>query len=404
MEVSKKHGFFDTLIYGSILLLSAFVVIVSHPGGTLAQNRGQACMDNRCVFTTNLLHRATTLEINNQGEYEIYITRAESLNQALSEAGLDLGSGQVSDPHRYTSLTGGEVKVTIIESNIPVKIIDQNRTYAVNTSYSTVKNILYACNIKLGSKDKVYPDLESNVSAGSNIVIDRATPVQIAFGHETYLLETQADNVADVMNEAKQELGLPDDLTNHNLDHQIYNGQKINLVKINEQEIVEYEIIKSVNQYQDDWEMMVGEEKILEYGENGEKSKKYRLTLENGIEIKRELISEEITKESRPTKIATGKKQPEYTPPAYNAPAAGGQTGTASWYYYGGTPTAAHRDYPKGTNLLVTNNSTGASIVVVVNDYGPALWTGRIIDLNSVAFSAIAPLGQGLCEVTVTPI
>ena len=41
---------------------------------------------------------------------------------------------------------------------------------------------------------------------------------------------------------------------------------------------------------------------------------------------------------------------------------------------------AAHRSLPLGTRLQVTYN--GHAVVVVVNDRGPAAWTGRQLDLS----------------------
>src|SRR3990167_1818691 len=98
--------------------------------------------------------------------------------------------------------------------------------------------------------------------------------------------------------------------------------------------------------------------------------------------------------------------------------------GTASWYDYSfydgekfGRPcyrdredcwtedqlVAASRDYPRGTELLVTNLNTDKSVVITVRDFGPeeALHPGRIIDLSSYAFAAIAGLNEGLIEVSV---
>jgi rare lipoprotein A (peptidoglycan hydrolase) len=39
-------------------------------------------------------------------------------------------------------------------------------------------------------------------------------------------------------------------------------------------------------------------------------------------------------------------------------------------------------------------------VVVVINDRGP--FGGRIIDLSPEAFSALAPLGQGVMQVRLT--
>jgi rare lipoprotein A len=44
--------------------------------------------------------------------------------------------------------------------------------------------------------------------------------------------------------------------------------------------------------------------------------------------------------------------------------------------------TAAHRTLPFGTRVKVTNKRNGRSTVVTINDRGPAVWTGKIIDLS----------------------
>lgn len=64
---------------------------------------------------------------------------------------------------------------------------------------------------------------------------------------------------------------------------------------------------------------------------------------------------------------------------------------------------AASRDYPKGTKLKVTRLKTGKSIIVTVNDHGPELKTGRIIDLDTYAFKQLSSLGAGLIYVKVEP-
>jgi rare lipoprotein A len=52
--------------------------------------------------------------------------------------------------------------------------------------------------------------------------------------------------------------------------------------------------------------------------------------------------------------------------------------------------TAAHRTLPMGTRLLVSRG--GHSVVVTINDRGPAAWTGRSLDLS---YGAAQRLGMG---------
>jgi rare lipoprotein A len=88
---------------------------------------------------------------------------------------------------------------------------------------------------------------------------------------------------------------------------------------------------------------------------------------------------------------------------------ASAQSGIASVYSEGsktasgerlspGALTAAHRSLPFGTMVRVTNNSTGRSVVVRINDRGPFV-RGRVIDLTPAAARAIG--FSGLANVTL---
>jgi len=63
--------------------------------------------------------------------------------------------------------------------------------------------------------------------------------------------------------------------------------------------------------------------------------------------------------------------------------------------------TCAIWDLPFNTILKVTNLENGKSVIVRVNDRGPAKRLNRAIDLTKAAFSKIADLEKGLAEVSV---
>ena len=84
------------------------------------------------------------------------------------------------------------------------------------------------------------------------------------------------------------------------------------------------------------------------------------------------------------------------------------QTGAASWYgpgFHGKKTangerfnthdlTAAHKTLPFGTKVRVTNEQTGQSVVVRINDRGPYAH-GRVIDLSKAAAEAVGIAGVG---------
>lgn len=83
--------------------------------------------------------------------------------------------------------------------------------------------------------------------------------------------------------------------------------------------------------------------------------------------------------------------------------------GIASWYAYKGCNCAAIKEYKRGTKVKVTNITDGSprygrSVNVTINDYGPAVWTKRAIDLDKIAFRQIANTWNGLAVVRVERI
>jgi rare lipoprotein A len=96
---------------------------------------------------------------------------------------------------------------------------------------------------------------------------------------------------------------------------------------------------------------------------------------------------------------------------ASSLPAAA-QCGTASYYccqFHGresasgerfdqNAMTAAHRTAPFGTKLRVTNQKTGKSVIVRINDRGP-YHGGRIIDLSKAAASKLGIIKAGTGKV-----
>lgn len=88
------------------------------------------------------------------------------------------------------------------------------------------------------------------------------------------------------------------------------------------------------------------------------------------------------------------------------------ETGYASWYgepYHGRRTssgevydmhqlTAAHRELPLGTWVMVTNLENGRSVEVRINDRGPFV-EGRILDLSYAAARLLGVVGPGIIPV-----
>lgn len=91
------------------------------------------------------------------------------------------------------------------------------------------------------------------------------------------------------------------------------------------------------------------------------------------------------------------------------------QCGGASWYSLPGSKTAsgvpmnpnamtaAHKSLPFGTEVQVTDQRTGNTITVTINDRGPFV-KGRIIDLSRAAASELGFKNRGHTPVCIAQV
>lgn len=75
-------------------------------------------------------------------------------------------------------------------------------------------------------------------------------------------------------------------------------------------------------------------------------------------------------------------------------------SGVASWFE-APDATCAHRTLPLGTIVKVTRSQGGASASCRVDDRGPTVETGRLIDLSGDTFEKLASKDAGLIDVRI---
>ncbi|MBD3300729.1 MAG: DUF348 domain-containing protein [Candidatus Moranbacteria bacterium] len=258
------------------------------------------------------------------------------------------------------------------------------------TQQDKVVDLISELNIEINQEDYVFPNIEDRVKNNMVLVINKRNKYLVLDANEEIEHKTYSIKVKDVL----QEIGInlnSSDQVEPALEEILANGDEIVITRIETEEVVETEIIPFETVEKKDEDLDYGQVKVKQEGKNGKKEVKYSITYKNGEIENKEILETKIVLEPeekivvKGTKVRLGKAV----------------KGTATWYAYTGTMACASRDYPKGTELKVTNLENGKSVVVVVNDYGPMEYTGHIIDLDKVAFAKIANLGQGVIRVKI---
>ncbi len=286
---------------------------------------------------------------------------------------------------RNRKLFAEQKNVEVVENGVLV--------LGARTEAKTVGEFIRQNDLELNQDDKIYPPRNVELFGGMRIMVQKSIPVKIEVDGK----EIEKNIFGRTVREAVRESGVklnPADKVEPELDNLIYDNLEIVITRIEHKEIVEtkeigYEVVEKK-----DKNLKWRTKKVKQKGKKGEKEIKYLVTYKNGEEVKRKKLSFRIVKKPVEeitvigTKIKVGKKQ----------------RGRASWYAYTGKMAAASITFPKGTWLRVTAMNSGKQIFVVVNDYGPMASTGKILDLDKVAFQKLAPLGAGVIEVKVEEI
>ena len=110
----------------------------------------------------------------------------------------------------------------------------------------------------------------------------------------------------------------------------------------------------------------------------------------------------QATPATKPAPKPAPKPAATAAPSSSTAPAPSGrsQSGGATWYDAAPPGTCAHRTLPLGT-IVNIRSSSGATASCRVSDRGPFV-DGLIIDLAKDVFTRLAPLSQGVVQVTIS--
>lgn len=259
--------------------------------------------------------------------------------------------------------------------------------YAVITDEAS---LLEKAGVTLSESDELTVSEEKGVITVS---IARAFPVSIHADGETVLVMLAGGTVADALVKAGLTCG-EEDLLSHEKTAALESGMQITLDRVTNDQVIETVSIDYETEKVKTNDLYVGETKVEQKGEKGEKRLTYSVTYLNGEESERELVSEEVTKEPVNkivlvgTKVKSSFKKTASTPTSYKkviamtatAYSAGGTTATgvpAQWGVVAVDPDVI----PLGTKVYV-ETADGKYIygTAVAADTGGAI-KGNKIDI-----------------------
>lgn len=272
----------------------------------------------------------------------------------------------------------------VVDNSDPAHPIE---VYYGKPQFDNLADMTSDLGIRIYNEDKVQIFPDPSLHLGSQITIQRALPVIVDDGGKISVNRTWDTQIKDFLDEQKIILG-DQDRIDPDLTTWLRSDLKITITRVAETELKEEEIVSYKTVNKDDPNMDKGQTRVEQAGKNGTKVKIYLVRRENGVEVSRQLIKEEITQEPQNKIVYVGTRVVVLG------------RGMATWYDLISGMTAAHNTLPRYSYVRVTAVNSGRSIVVKIVDRG--IQGDVIIDLSADAFEQLAPLGAGVIPVVLT--
>ncbi len=199
---------------------------------------------------------------------------------------------------------------TYDDTSYEITFINNTKTQVVTTSANTVSDFLKETGIEIGEDVKVIPSPETEITADCEINISSKKPVLVKYGEYSY-----NDFTSEVINkDYLKNIGIvldEDDVLNFDYD-EASNILVATAISVEEKEIEEEEIIaKGVIEIPDDT-MYKGDVRFNKRGNDGLVKKVYNVRVENGVEVSKVLVSENVVTRPEDAVKRVGTKERPY--------------------------------------------------------------------------------------------
>lgn len=235
--------------------------------------------------------------------------------------GLTISIGAFTTGHATTY--ADEDPITEISDSHFVTIHDQGQQLTIKTDAATVRDALDRASLSVEESDLVEPGLDERINSDNfQINIYRSRPVLVIDGIAKKTLMTASYDPKTIALEAGLTL-YDGDLVELDSSVDLLQTGVTAAYKVTRnggQTITVESTIPFTEETVKNPELDLGQSKVTQPGEDGRKVTKYQVQFKDGVEISRELVSEEVVKQPVPRITAEGTKQP--VPPEWETCAA----------------------------------------------------------------------------------
>lgn len=325
------------------------------------------------LFSTWALFEATKSEVvvAADGEVQTVKTRIETVGELLDELGIDVGENDELS-HAINEKIKDGMEINFETAQKITLIIDGEKEEFLTTA-ETVGQFFKEEEITFSEHDEVSRSSIEIINGNMEIVINTAFPVEVIDGSEdAEEFWTTGGTVEDFLEENEISLGKLDKVE-PGLDEELEKDMEIIITHVEKKKKDVKENLAHGVEEREDSSLEKGKSYTISEGTNGKILKTYEITYENGKEVDREVIGEEILQESKNKIVAVGTKAAE-KPVQKEAPASSGKTFTMEATAYGPDCAGCSGISATGMNLKGSPTPKVISVDPSVIPLGSRVW------------------------------
>lgn len=276
----QSRGYIAALF--AILLLLSTIVVISRVNASTTDN----AKDGRLIT------------IHDRGNEKVILTHAQTVQDALRDAGVSVAAGDQVEPALDDALVATDYTVNIYRAR-PVIVVDGMVRQKVMTAAQTPEGISKAAGIVLHTEDKTAIGTSDNmVSDGASVTltINRATEFTLNLYGTVTTAYSQEKTVGAMLERKGIKLGSSDSLSVA-AGTPLTAGMTVEIWRNGVQTATVEEDIAFTTRQTQDADQPMSYKKVQTAGVKGKKTVTYEITMQNGKEVSRKVIQSVTTVE-----------------------------------------------------------------------------------------------------------
>ncbi|WP_244996739.1 G5 and 3D domain-containing protein [Caldifermentibacillus hisashii] len=290
MKFTKMKDLFTTIFSKNkaLILIASFLVIASLTG----------------LFIYQGTKKSVSLTLNdNKKEIK---THAETVHELLGELKINYKKQDYLSPSVNAKVKDN---MQIVWKPAYMVILTLNgEEKKVWTTAKTVKEFFAKSEIAVKEQDQLSVPLKTKIKQGLKINLDTAFQVVVNDGGEERTVWSTSTTVADFLEQQGIKLNELDRVE-PGLDQMIGENVPVNIVRVEKVTDVVEEPLEFATVTQKDSNLESGKQQVVQEGKIGKVQKTYEVILENGQEVSKTLISENVMEKATDKIVAVGTKE-----------------------------------------------------------------------------------------------